>query len=92
MLCLISLLILFGFLIEFLIEQLDEVPIEKSLDVFASFIIGIAKGLIFISLILFIFDATPLPLKSKNSIYNKIGENSALFKPCTFLKEFLYNR
>ena len=87
-----SLLILFGFLIELLIEQLEEVKIDKPLDMLASSIIGIAKGFIFVSLILFIFDTTPLPLKSKNSIYDRIGDSSVLFKPCIFLKDFLFNQ
>ena len=84
-------MILFGFIIEFIIEQTEEFEIPKYLGMTASGIIGILKGFIIISLIIFIFDTTPLSDDSKNTLYQKIEKESFLFKPCKNIKELFFN-
>ena len=84
------LILLIGFIIEFLFEQIDEIEIDKSANIAISIVIGIVKGFIGIALILFIFDTTPIQQKSKDLIYDKIGQETLLAKPCNNLKEILF--
>ena len=66
--------------------------IDKYVDIGISIIIGIMKGFVYIALILFIFDSTPIQKQSKDLIYNKIEKESFLSKPCNNLKEILFKK
>ena len=85
-------ILLIGFIIEFLLEQIDEIQIDKSADVGLSIVIGTVKGFLGIALMLFIFDTTPIQQKSKDLIYNKIEKESFFAKPCNNLKEILFKK
>ena len=86
------LLFLIGFIIEFILEQIDDIDIDKYIDIGLSIIIGLAKGFIFITIILFIFDSTPIQEQSKDLIYEKFQKESFLSKPCNNLKEILFKK
>ena len=88
----LTLLFLIGFITEFILQQIDEIDIDKYVDIGISIIIGIMKGFVYIALILFIFDSTPIQKQSKDLIYNKIEKESFLSKPCNNLKEILFKK
>ena len=84
---------LIGFIGELIIEQINEIKIELYLDRGISIIIGIIKGFVLISFLIFIFDMIPyLSTESRNTVYTKFETKSFLFKPCNNLKEILFNR
>jgi len=86
------LLFLIGFITEFILEQIDEIDVDKYADIGLSIIIGIIKGFVCIAIILFIFDSTPIQKKSKDLIYEKFEKESFLSKPCNNLKEILFKK
>jgi len=89
----IILMLLLGFIFELIIEQLDSLKISKVLDISMGMTIGVIKGFILITFLIFIFDTIPsISQKSRNTIYNKFESNSILFKPCNNLKEILFNK
>ena len=87
-----ALLFLIGFIIEFIIEQVENVEIDKYLEIAMNIVAGAVKGFVLVALLLFIFDTVPMSYKTKDLINNKIGKNSLLFKPCSNLKNILFNR
>ena len=50
-------------------------------------LLGTVKGFVSISLVIFIFDSTPLTSEMKNKIYSKFENESFFFKPCNNLKD-----
>ena len=88
----IILTILLGFIFELILEQLESLEISKPLDLSLGAIIGVIRGFILITFLIFIFDTIPsLTEESKTTIYNKFESKSILFKPCNNLKEILFN-
>ena len=87
---LIVLMILLGFIIEFISEQIDIKDLDKQTDTTVSLIFGFIKGVIMITLLIFIFDATPLSNDSRESIDNKLNDESLIFKPLSNLKKILF--
>jgi len=92
--CFIILLILFmiciGFFIELISEQIEADELDKTVDKVGGLLIGFIKGIVIISMIMFILDLTPLSDESKETIYNKIESESILFKPIKIFKNFLF--
>ena len=72
-----------------IIEESDEFIIDKYTNISVGALIGIIRGAFTISLILFIFDTTPIDQASKESIYNKIQGKSILFEKFNSLKDVI---
>ena len=88
----IIIMLLLGFIFELIIEQLESFNISKSLDILAGITTGVIKGFILITILIFIFDTIPsMSNESRNAMYNKFESKSILFKPCSNLKEILFN-
>ena len=87
----IFILILLGisFIFDMIIEESDEMIIDKYVNFgFGSFL-GLVRGTIIISLLLFIFDTTPIEKHVKESINNKIQNKSILLEQFNYLKSIL---
>tara|TARA_B100000131_G_C18036719_1_gene580731 strand:- start:183 stop:668 length:486 start_codon:yes stop_codon:yes gene_type:complete len=84
------LLFLIGFLIEFVLEQIDSIKLDIYLEYASNVIFGMIKGFIFIAIILFTLETIPLSVQSKNTLYNKVEKNSLLLKPCYNFKDLLF--
>ena len=64
----IILMLLLGFIFELIIEQLDSLKISKVLDISMGMTIGVIKGFILITFLIFIFDTIPsIPLLKGHS-------------------------
>ena len=87
---LILFMVCIGFFIELISEQIEIDEIDKIVDNLGSLLIGFIKGIVIISMMMFILDLTPLSSKSKETINNKIESESILFKPIKIFKDFLF--
>ena len=87
---LILFMICIGFFIELISEQIEVDEIDKIVDNLGSLLIGFIKGIVIISMMMFILDLTPLSNESKETINNKIESESILFKPIKIFKDFLF--
>ena len=87
---LILFMVCIGFFIELISEQIEVDEIDKIVDNLGSLLIGFIKGIVIISMMMFILDLTPLSSKSKETINNKIESESILFKPIKIFKDFLF--
>ncbi len=65
------------------------IEIDKEVNSFMGGILGILKGLIVASILLFILELSPIQSSSKNKIFNKANQTSVLFKTCNNIKNFL---
>jgi len=86
---LLSLLI--GLIANIIILQLEDPELKLIADIILGGLIGIIKGLVSISLFIFIFDSTPLTSEVKDKISSKIENESFFFKPCNNLKEMIFD-
>jgi uncharacterized membrane protein required for colicin V production len=86
---LLSLLI--GLIANIIILQLEDPELKLIADIILGGLIGIIKGLVSISLFIFIFDSTPLTSEMKDKISSKIENESFFFKPCNNLKEMIFD-
>lgn len=87
---LILFMVCIGFFIELISEQIEVDEIDKIVDNLGSLLIGFIKGIVIISMMMFILDLTPLSNESKETINNKIESESILFKPIKIFKDFLF--
>ena len=87
---LILFMVCIGFFIELISEQIEIDEIDKIVDNLGSLLIGFIKGIVIISMMMFILDLTPLSNESKETINNKIESESILFKPIKIFKDFLF--
>ena len=78
-----------SFIFDIIIEESDEMIIEKYADLGIGSFLGLIRGIIIVTLLLFIFDTTPIEKKVKESIYNKIQNKSILFEQFNYLKSIL---
>lgn len=87
------LLVLFiGFFLDIIIEQIDDLSIDKHLNLAIGSTLGIIKGIVLISLLIFIFDTTPIEEHNKQKIYSKIQEESLFFEQCLNIKSLLFKK
>jgi len=85
----ILILLSISFIFDMIIEESDEIIIDKYANLGFGAFLGLARGAIIISLLLFIFDTTPIEKDIKESINNKIQNKSILFEQFNYLKSIL---
>ena len=79
-----------SFIINFMLEQIDNIAIDKYLNILLGATIGIIKGIVIITLLIFVFDTTPIEKQTKVKFYEKIELKSLFFKQCNDLKKLLF--
>jgi len=84
---LLSLLI--GFLLDFAIYNSDDPELEDIPDKILGALVGLVKGFVITSLLIFIFDTTPLTDEMKNKITDRVSQESLFFEPCDNLKSII---
>jgi len=84
---LLSLLI--GFLLDFAIYNSDDPELEDIPDKILGALVGLVKGFVMTSLLIFIFDTTPLTDEMKNKITDRVSQESLFFEPCDNLKSII---
>ena len=82
--------LLLGFILDFVIEQIDDLNINKYANYLIGCTLGIIKGIILTALLIFIFDSTPVDNQYKDIVYQKIEKESLLFKQYNNLKSILF--
>ena len=83
--------LLIGLTANIIILQLEDPELKLIADIILGGLVGIIKGLVSISLFIFIFDSTPLTNEMKDKINSKIENESFFFKPCNNLKEMIFD-
>jgi uncharacterized membrane protein required for colicin V production len=83
--------LLIGLAANIIILQLEDPELKLIADIILGGLVGIIKGLVSISLFIFIFDSTPLTNEMKDKINSKIENESFFFKPCNNLKEMIFD-
>ena len=86
---LILLMLSISFIIDMVIEESEDLVIDKYANLGLGSLLGIIRGAIIISLLLFVFDTTPIEKDSKDSLYNKLQNKSILFKQFNNLKSLI---
>ena len=85
---LIFLLFLIGFLLDLLIINLPNFDIDKYIDKLIASLLSIIKALLIISILLFIFDISPIQEDLKERVYSKASSKSISFQICKNIQEF----
>ena len=85
---LIILLFLIGFLLDLLIINLPNFDIDKYVDKLIASLLSIIKALLIISILLFIFDMSPIQEDLKERVYSKVSSKSISFQICKNIQEF----
>ena len=85
---LIILLFLIGFLLDLLIINLPNFDIDKYIDKLIAGLLSIIKALLIISILLFIFDISPIQENLKERVYSKASSKSISFQICKNIQEF----
>ena len=88
----IILSLLIGFLLNFAIYQMEDPELDPIADKVLGGIVGIVRGLIVSTMLIFIFDTTPLSIEIKDKITKRMELDSFLFKPCNNLKSILIKK
>ena len=93
MLIFIIILIFFLFLISFIcdliIQRIPIQTIDKEPDMAGGGLLGLVKGLIIVSILIFILEITPIQQNIKDKIYYKAKQDSVLFDFCDKIKEII---
>ena len=85
----IVLSLLIGFLFNYLIYQMEDPELDPIADKVLGGLVGIARGFIISTILIFIFDTTPLSIEIKDKITKRMEMDSIFFKPCNYLKEII---
>jgi uncharacterized membrane protein required for colicin V production len=88
----IILSLLIGFLLNFAIYQMEDPELDPIADKVLGGIVGIVRGLIVSTMLIFIFDTTPLSIEMKDKITKRMELDSFFFKPCNNLKSILIKK
>lgn len=85
----IVLSLLIGFLFNYLVYQMEDPELDPTADKVLGGLVGIARGFIISTILIFIFDTTPVSLEIKDKITKRMELESFLYAPCNNLKEIL---
>ena len=89
----ITIFILLVYLIRLLLNLIMHysplLEIEKEVNGFMGGILGVLKGLLLISVLLFIVELSPIQDSIKDKFFSKANQVSFLFKTCNNIKGFL---
>ena len=85
----IFLLFLISFICDLLIQRMSIKSIDKQSDMVGGGLLGLFKGLIIVSILIFIIDVAPIQQNIKNKIYYKAKQDSTLFNVCDKIKEVI---
>ena len=88
----IILSLLIGFLLNFAIYQMKDPELDPIADKALGGLVGIVRGLIVSTMLIFIFDTTPLSIEIKDKITKRMELDSFFFKPCNNLKSILIKK
>ena len=89
---LVTIIILIYFIrsiLNIITKSLSIPHIDKEVNGFMGGIFGVVKGLILISISLFIIELSPIQDSIKDKAFNKFDRASTLFKICNSAKDFL---
>ena len=88
----ILIILAISFIIDMIIDDSEEFMIDYYTNLGFGGIIGFIRGVILITLVLFVFDTTPIEQNSKENFYNKINSKSILFKNFIDLKNIILKK
>tara|TARA_B100000029_G_scaffold333458_1_gene325630 strand:+ start:639 stop:1109 length:471 start_codon:yes stop_codon:yes gene_type:complete len=86
---LIVFLFIIGFLLDIAIINLPNIHIDKYADKLIASLLSIIKGFLIISIVLFMFNSSPIQKNIKEKIYLKASSKSISFKICKNIQELL---
>tara|TARA_Y100000588_G_scaffold393486_1_gene509720 strand:- start:3061 stop:3531 length:471 start_codon:yes stop_codon:yes gene_type:complete len=86
---LIVFLFIIGFLLDIAIINLPSIHIDKYADKLIASLLSIIKGFLIISIVLFMFNSSPIQKNIKEKIYLKASSKSISFKICKNIQELL---
>ena len=85
----ILLVYLIRLLLNLIMHYTPLLEIDKEVNGFMGGILGVLKGLILISVLLFIVELSPIQDSIKDKFFSKANQASFLFKTCHNIKDFL---
>ena len=85
----ISLVYLIRLLLNVIMHYIPSLEIDREVNRFMGGVFGALKGLILISVLLFIIELSPIQDSVKNKFFAKANQVSILFKTCHNIKSFL---
>ncbi len=86
---LIILLFIIGFIFDLILRRIPSIYIDKDTDKLMGGILGLSKGLIIISILIFSIELIPIQENIKNKLFNKAKKDSTLFNVCDKIKEII---
>jgi uncharacterized membrane protein required for colicin V production len=86
---LIFFLFLISFICDLIIQRIPIQTIDKEPDMVGGGLLGLVKGLIIVSILIFILDIAPIQQNIKDKIYYKAKQDSVLFNFCDKIKEII---
>ena len=88
----ILIILAISFIIEMIIDESEEFTIDYYANLGLGAIVGFVRGIVLITVVLFIFDTTPIDQNSKDTFYNKINTKSVLFKKFINFKDIILKK
>ena len=88
----VLIILVISFIIDMIIDDSEEFMIDYYANLGLGGIIGFIRGIILITLILFIFDTTPIEQNSKEIFYNKRNSKSILFEKFIDFKNIILKK
>ena len=88
----ILIILAISFIIDMIIDDSEEFMIDYYANLGFGGIIGFIRGIILITLVLFVFDTTPIEQNSKENFYNKINSKSILFEKFINFKNIILKK
>ena len=86
---LILLIYLIRLFLNLIMHYIPSLEIDREVNGFMGGILGTLKGLILISVLLFIIELSPIQDSIKNKIFVKANQVSILFRTCDNIKSFI---
>ena len=86
---LIVFLFIIGFICDLVLRIIPAIHIDKDSDKLVGGILGLCKGLIIISILIFSIELIPIQENLKDKLFNKAKKDSTLFNVCDKIKDFV---